>query len=296
MDERIQAGEMIRLLRKTDGISQADLAEGICTQAEISRIERNITVPSADTLFRISERLGVDLNFFYEVRKTSRLNYIEDTFSLLRKFIEDKNYNEAAIILDAERQNPLIRKPLYRQFFQWHEGLVEFYVNNNFHKAVSILENALKIYEPDIHPTETQLQIFISLGNIYGERGMFDEAFCCYEKCRSGYQKLTRINNYQIQIRLLYNMALTLNNADKIQEAAEVCQEGISLCKESRSFYLLGEFYYQYSYSSRLLGRSHMSIEYLRKSITIFEITGNDTSKALAEKEMEQLITETENV
>ncbi|UTR09121.1 helix-turn-helix transcriptional regulator [Evansella sp. LMS18] len=296
MDERIQAGEMIRLLRKTDGMSQADLAEGICTQAEISRIERNITVPSADTLFRISERLGVDLNFFFEVKKTSKLNYIEETFSLLRKFIEDKNYKEAALILDAERQNPLMRKPPYWQFFQWHEGLVEFYVNNNFHKAVSLLEKALKIYEPDIHLTETQLQILISLGNIYGERRMFDEAFSCYEKCRSGYQKLTRIQNYQIQIRLLYNMALTLNNADKIQEAAEVCQEGITLCRESRSFYLFGEFYYQYSYSSRCLGRTHMAIEYLKKAITIFEITGNETSKAFAEKEIQDIITETENV
>ncbi|MBV6684081.1 helix-turn-helix domain-containing protein [Bacillus sp. JRC01] len=71
-------GKKIKELRKAIGITQGELAEGICTQALISRIEKGDIYPSATVLYRISQRLGVDVNYFFEIGSTERHDYIKD--------------------------------------------------------------------------------------------------------------------------------------------------------------------------------------------------------------------------
>ena len=43
-------GKKIKELRKQIGLSQEELAEGICTQAQISKIEKGVVYPYATTL------------------------------------------------------------------------------------------------------------------------------------------------------------------------------------------------------------------------------------------------------
>ncbi|WP_406686207.1 helix-turn-helix domain-containing protein, partial [Rossellomorea vietnamensis] len=59
-------GKKIKELRQEVNITQGELAEGICTQALISRIEKGETDPNATALYQISKRLGVDVNYFFE--------------------------------------------------------------------------------------------------------------------------------------------------------------------------------------------------------------------------------------
>ncbi|MDH7668825.1 helix-turn-helix transcriptional regulator, partial [Streptococcus pneumoniae] len=49
--------EKFRLKRKELRLSQQTLAEGICEQSQISKIERGHFIPSADLLFKLSQRL-----------------------------------------------------------------------------------------------------------------------------------------------------------------------------------------------------------------------------------------------
>jgi transcriptional regulator with XRE-family HTH domain len=64
--EFTQIGKRIRSVRKAKGISQEVLAKGICSQAQISKIEKCQAQPSVPTLFLISERLGVDCYYFVD--------------------------------------------------------------------------------------------------------------------------------------------------------------------------------------------------------------------------------------
>lgn len=56
--------EKFRLKRKELRLSQQTLAEGICEQSQISKIERGHFIPSADLLFKLSQRLEVPLDYF----------------------------------------------------------------------------------------------------------------------------------------------------------------------------------------------------------------------------------------
>jgi transcriptional regulator with XRE-family HTH domain len=69
-------GKKIKELRKIVGLTQSELAEEICTQALISRIEKGDIYPSATAIYQISKKLGVDVNYFFEIGTTPRLDYI----------------------------------------------------------------------------------------------------------------------------------------------------------------------------------------------------------------------------
>jgi transcriptional regulator with XRE-family HTH domain len=49
-------GKKIKELRRDVGLTQEGLAEGICTQALISRIEKGDIYPSATALYQISKK------------------------------------------------------------------------------------------------------------------------------------------------------------------------------------------------------------------------------------------------
>ena len=55
-------GIIIKELRK-ENMSQSELCHGICSQSQISKIEKGIIYPSSILLYQLSERLGIDPNY-----------------------------------------------------------------------------------------------------------------------------------------------------------------------------------------------------------------------------------------
>ena len=57
MDE-ITFGEVIRSIRKAKGMTQEEVAEGICSTSSLSKMENGSQVPSRQRFQKIMERLG----------------------------------------------------------------------------------------------------------------------------------------------------------------------------------------------------------------------------------------------
>ncbi|ASW52683.2 XRE family transcriptional regulator [Streptococcus suis] len=59
--------------RKELGWSQKELAEGVCDQGQISRIEKGTYMPGADLLHALAKKLQVRMDyFFYHLSSPSR--------------------------------------------------------------------------------------------------------------------------------------------------------------------------------------------------------------------------------
>ncbi|MDW8733330.1 helix-turn-helix transcriptional regulator, partial [Streptococcus suis] len=59
--------------RKELGWSQKELAEGVCDQGQISRIEKGTYMPGADLLHALAKKLQVRMDsFFYHLSSSSR--------------------------------------------------------------------------------------------------------------------------------------------------------------------------------------------------------------------------------
>lgn len=61
MKTYITIGEIIRYYRKESGLSQEELAEGICDRKYLSHIENNKNIPTLDIINQLSNRLGINL-------------------------------------------------------------------------------------------------------------------------------------------------------------------------------------------------------------------------------------------
>ncbi|MGZ4163958.1 MAG: helix-turn-helix domain-containing protein, partial [Tumebacillaceae bacterium] len=60
-DQHATIGQRVKKQRKDRGLSQAELAEGICSSSTISLLETDQHVPSAEILQKLAEKLGVPL-------------------------------------------------------------------------------------------------------------------------------------------------------------------------------------------------------------------------------------------
>ena len=80
-----QIGLALRRLRKKHNLTQKDLANGICSQAEISKIESGTHSPTVDLLFALSRRLQVPITVFLDhTEQQNSIRIIDD--ALLTKF------------------------------------------------------------------------------------------------------------------------------------------------------------------------------------------------------------------
>ncbi|GGE55833.1 transcriptional regulator with XRE-family HTH domain [Priestia taiwanensis] len=64
-------GDEVKKLRKSKGLTQKQLAENICHQSEISRIEAGSVHPSMYILHGISNKLDVSIVYFYKTLEDS---------------------------------------------------------------------------------------------------------------------------------------------------------------------------------------------------------------------------------
>ena len=94
----MKIGEKIRKRRKELKMTQADLSEGICTQAMVSRIEKKKVKPSRELMEKLAERLAVSLHYFYgEDSVESRYSKMNQLRKLIRQHLERREYEQFLI-------------------------------------------------------------------------------------------------------------------------------------------------------------------------------------------------------
>lgn len=76
-----EIGKKISELRNEMTLTQEEVAEEICSQASISLIEKGELDPNATILYQIAKKLGVDVNYFFHIGSTPRLDYINEVES-----------------------------------------------------------------------------------------------------------------------------------------------------------------------------------------------------------------------
>lgn len=84
-------GDQLKTFRKNKGLSQKQLAQGICTQATISLIEKNNKVPGMTILAQLCARLGISLAQIL----VDENQVLTDVFTTIDRLILQKQYDAA---------------------------------------------------------------------------------------------------------------------------------------------------------------------------------------------------------
>jgi transcriptional regulator with XRE-family HTH domain len=282
-------GEKIKELRKLLGLTQIDLAKGICTQAQISKIEKGDVYPYASTLYQISQRLGVDVNYFFDIGSTPRLDYVQEVSRQLKLARRNVNYEEMKQVVENEEDNPLFtqnRKNL--QLLLWHKGIYEYHLNGKVEKAFDLLDTAISLTH-NKHWTEHEVEIFISKGIILFEVGKLHEALDIYKPAREYLDLLPHLHDETIISRLYYNLARTMTRLQEIDQSISICKDAILWCVERDNLYLLGELHYHIGYNYELSNKPNLAIKYMEKALTIFDLQNDEKYIEFIESKVKKL-------
>ena len=84
-------GDVSKQIRRKRGLSQTALAEGICTQATISLMEKQNRLPKMDILTAICERLNIQPDRIVE----NEVSGVNDTFNQIIDALTDQEYDLA---------------------------------------------------------------------------------------------------------------------------------------------------------------------------------------------------------
>ncbi|MCA1032045.1 helix-turn-helix transcriptional regulator [Bacillus timonensis] len=267
-------GQEIKNLRKARNISQKQLSEGICTQAQISNIENGTVYPLATTLYFIAEKLGVDVNYFFEIATSENVDYFNEVEYQLKMARRALDYKEIYRIVLAEKRNPLYQRiPKFKQMIMWHEGICICQLEEDHPRALLLLNEANLLTHQGPILNEAQLQIHMAIGIIYVQDGDLDNGLKMFQIVAKQLTLKPILNDLTIKTRMHYNIARIFSRQGKYQQAIEECKQAKKWCLSVDNLYLFGELTYHIGYNFSLLKRYPEAIQEMRKAITFFEIT-----------------------
>lgn len=283
-------GITIKEIRIKKNISQSELCHEICSQSQISKIEKGIIYPSSILLYQLSERLGIDPNSIFALTQNKKLKYVENVKYVIRDCLKQKQYKELYEIVKKEKNENNFQTKDDKQFLIWHEAIAISTVEKSMKTALNLLNNALKITLTNIDfLSEREINIMHTMAIIYAENKEYEKSISILRRCLNNFNKLDFPKDKEIKLKIIYNLAKCLGLTYQYEEALKYNDIGIKLAINLNTLYLLGELYYGKGSSLLKLKQPNEDVfNNMKKALFIFELTEKEENiKIIKEKYFE---------
>ncbi|WP_074594347.1 helix-turn-helix domain-containing protein [Bacillus cereus] len=269
-------GITIKELRIKKNISQSELCHGICSQSQISKIEKGMIYPSSILLYQLSERLGIDPNNIFALTQNKRLKYAENVKYVIKDCLKQKQYKELYEIVKKEKNLNNFQTKDEKQFLIWHEAIAIFVVDKSIKTALDFLNNALKLTLTNSDfLSEREIDIMQTMAIFYAENKEYDKSITILRRCLTNFNKLDFPRDKEIKLKLMLNLAKCFDFTYQHEEAIKYIDKGIKLAINLNTLYLLGELFYLKG-QCLLKIKQHNVEEVIynwKKALFIFELT-----------------------
>ncbi|PFZ44455.1 helix-turn-helix domain-containing protein [Bacillus wiedmannii] len=269
-------GIIIKELRMKKNISQSELCHGICSQSQISKIEKGMIYPSSILLYQLSERLGIDPNNIFALTQNKRLKYVENVKYVIKDYLKQKQYKELYEIVKKEKNLNNFQTKEEKQFLIWHEAIAIFMVDRSIKTALDFLNNALKLTLTNSDfLSEREIDIMQTMAIFYAENKNYEKGINILRRCLTNFNKLDFPRDKEIKLKIMLNLAKCLDSTYQHEEAIKYLDKGIKLAINLNTLYLLGElFYLKGQYLLKIKQHNVEDVVYnWKKALFIFELT-----------------------
>ena len=260
--------------RKALKLSQKELAEGVCKQGQISRIENGEYTPGSELLYALSRKLRVSMDYFFDEQVQDEKNELENFRLVAENFISQRDYSSLKYLYNLESKSSSHLSLSDKMYLEWIQTLVLFYCDDNKFEAVSKLEKLLK--ERNISEIN-YLRFSNTLFNFYYDIDNLNQ----FNEIRDNLEK--RVNNLIIHtieelelfIKFNYNISRYLWLQNNVEDALNKISETIRICKRYRSNYLLADLYLLLGNASASFGNIDEVRDYYTKAKFLYNLDGN---------------------
>lgn len=260
--------------RKALKMSQKELAEGICKQGQISRIENGEYTPGSELLYALSRKLRVSMDYFFDEQVQDEKNELENFRLVAENFISQRDYSSLKYLYNLESKSSSHLSLSDKMYLEWIQTLVLFYCDNNKLEAVSKLEKLIK--EKNISEIN-YLRFSNTLFNFYydiDDLNQFNEIRDNLEE-RVNNLIIHTIEELELSIKFNYNISRYLWLQNNVEDAINKISETIRICKRYRSNYLLADLYLLLGNASASFGNIDEVRDYYTKAKFLYNLDGN---------------------
>lgn len=228
--------------RKELKLSQRELAEGICKQGQISRLESGEFTPGADFLHALAKKLKVSMDYFFDEQIVEEVDELAEFKKLAHTFIINRNYESLKYIYELENVKSHRLSLADKFYMEWIKSLIDYYFYGQQEEAVERLEKVLsQLSISDMN----YLQVSNTLFNFYydiGDLTRFDEIRETLEY-QVNQLNLNTLEELELFIKFNYNVCRYLWLQNNIEEAITKITTTIKQCQAYRTTYLLADLY-----------------------------------------------------
>ncbi|MFD2831198.1 helix-turn-helix domain-containing protein [Corticicoccus populi] len=264
-------GDIIRERRLFMKISQQKLAEGICSQSMISRLENNQFNIGYSDLESILKRLNMQM---------SDLLYgeVENESAAVQKQLDDLRskgqYDDIEEILDRGKAKDFWESSIeLNAYFYWHHGLIRYVKYQDSEGAHAALDEAVSRSVDNFLMKGSLPEIYIAKGNFYNDQNHLDLEW--YKKAEESYRNIGR-TIYKLEMKILYNMIRTNCSRNEYQRVIRDCDKAIKVLDDNDSVYLICEIFYFKMLSLMKAGRYSEYMEVREKIDYIYKVKNKE--------------------
>lgn len=284
-------GQRIKVIRKKSNMTQKILAEKICSQSVLSRIENDNETPNAVVLHQLCERLGITVE---QVLSTNLQNISTntDTLKKLRILFDNNRYTELLEYLKESKCINELHEDVELQFYYYCLGSCLYYLEQDYKGALHDLQLALNYtYSPNNHYyTNSEVLILSCIGKTYYSMGQEQEAFYYLHESLAAIPRVAINENAYLLTRIFHNIATTHTMNGTYDEAQIYLDRGIKFANELHNSYYLAELFVEKAAIYHLQKNEYLAVEEMNVAKGVAIAVGN---KKLA-KEIEERLLEWE--
>lgn len=269
-------GALLKEYRKKKGLTQVQLAEGICEQATVSNIENKNMSPGINILSALCKKLNVEIS---DILVETEEDKIRKKISEIQSLNAVSKYKESYEILQTIDQKKVSNSDLLNQIL-FYQGLLDHLYAKKEDAALFYFNQVLEqTTETDIH----HLQAAANVAMIYLAKGELDFAKVYVERTLKILND-TDFDNLMV-CAVYYNIATYYSKIENYEKAIQLCEKGIEYNKKHKSTHSLEYLLYEIAFCHKQLGEDDYLERYMdAKKVACFN--GNDHAVKVIENDL----------
>lgn len=279
-------GQKVFTLRMRQGLTQAQLAKGICDRSHISMIEAGRCTPSISLLEKIAGRLKLALpDLLDEVTPPSR----ETSYSFdllidhLKELMDEGQYYDGSVLIRKYLRHPdMVDSPDKMAILHRYAGILDA-MKKQYDRAEANLLKARE-YAEKSRDQQILVEVNLSVGALQNFMANYRESESTYNKILSRAPKEMPL---VLQIKLHYGLGLALQGQGKLHQAVHLLKSRLELLIKNNSTYLYGEISALIAACYEKMNTFKEAIPYYQKVAAYYTFTGNAEQAAYIQERID---------
>ncbi|MGX7351743.1 hypothetical protein RU97_GL001162 [Enterococcus canis] len=254
--------------RKKLNLSQNELAQGICTQATLSRFENNGQVPSLKILLQLCERLNLSIGEIFPKRQDDELIQALDQAEFYLITMEVEKMRQLLATIDDTK---IQAEPTLAKQYAYLSGFLAISLEQEIADSLFWFNQILLENEP-VADDIFSLLAFCGMGLAYQQIQDVKKADVYFDKVLQAVTRYPASSTHDIWrvLNILYHTGVFYSQTGEFQAADALLHYGISLCSEHHVTYYVARIQFQLAQNARIQQAEPAKVQELLQDAAAF--------------------------